>query len=155
MGHLERLCSSKGLKVIFITDKLLDFLGNNQEESSEIRVHEIFKDCPLRVAKAILSVWQSHGTDNDKIAIIEEYITSNGDIQIDLPRGSKYSNEIIKDSPPNEMNDEKGYLEADISSLEINSLWGESKKIKKDSSLVPSSDDVLELNIVIEPPLHK
>lgn len=181
IGHLERICSNRGIDVSFITDKFIDFQYIAEHEFLKIRVHEIFKNCPLRIAKALIAICIEQDVEKEYTAIVEDYLretlktdninitSSNVDVNnIEKKgelKGSKTHNSQIKTPAVREQkmpspglqkqSATDNNLEANISTIEITSLWSGKLQIEKDQSLIVPDDDIMELNIVVEPPLHK
>lgn len=156
--HLKRICQERGLELIFVTDKYIDFQSAGKSQCSQIKVHKIFQNCPLRVAKAVITICTEQEVNDRNIAIVENYLREKlnlNPVQFEIPKDNGIENNEFENIQSSEESYVDGMLEANISTIVVKGLWGEKKSLSKNESLLASEDDVLELDIVVKSPLHK
>lgn len=191
-NKLENLCEERGIMVEFITNKFIDTESGIKCNKPVIKVHKIFKECPMRVATAVVEIFTGEGYISECLEIIEKYLTQkfgpvgikiqppevikirpankdastiynmnevNYNIQDEMHermKGNYYNKaEIYKVNNENYYDMEEMYIEADISSIDVTNKRGRQKRLNDNEILMPEEQDILELNIVVEPSLHK
>lgn len=163
-NHLENLCEKKGIKVEFISNKFIDDASEFVHGKPVIKVHKIFKECPMKVAAAVVEIFTTQDFTSEFIGIIESYLKEKfGPIGIKIkpPKVTiistfkKEVNNDYKEKKENHYHKEELYIEAEISSMDVTNMKGQHKNLDKSETLRAKSEDILELNIVVTPPLHK
>ena len=163
VNHLEDLCEKREIKVEFITYNFIDGAIELKYSEPVIRVHKIFKECSMKVATAIVEIFTGEGNTTDSIDIIENYLNEKFGpvgIKIQPPKvlitrpnrnaeSSSYNCEEKLYSSEEEM-----YIEADISFINITNIRGQQKKIYDNEALMAKERDILELDIIVKPPIY-
>lgn len=193
MGNqLENLCEERGIVVEFVTNKFIDNERGAKYNKPVIKVHKVFKECPMKVATAVVEIFTGEGYTSECIEIIERYLKEKfGPIGIKIqppevirarPVNNNMGTGYKKHEEDHGSNEEmyKGYegiyntraekyhgknenyysvdekyIEAEIAVIELRNLGGQQKKLRDNESLTLKDNDILELDIVIDPPLHK
>jgi exoribonuclease II len=187
VNHLENLCEERGIIVEFINNKFIDSDSGTKYNRPVIMVHKVFRECPTRVATAVVEIFTGEGYISECIEIIEKYLTQKFGpvgIKIQPPKVIKTQPpKVIKTMPANKetsiihninkgdykktkiemykgkndnyYNFEELYLEADISTIDVTNKRGQQNRLNDNEILMPEEQDILELDIVVEPSLHK
>lgn len=156
-GYLEDLCFNLGIELVYMNNKNIFLSAGVKNNTPIIRVHQSFKQCPLKVANAILGYYTKDKDREENLNIINQYLK---DILLIKNFKIKESSGLFKkaaiESMPSEIyEDEKGSFlkEYNISSIDARDFYGNRIKINRDKYINPSENDVLELNITVEPPI--
>jgi hypothetical protein len=179
VNQLENLCEERGIMVEFITNKFIDTDNVTKYNKPVIKVHKIFKECPMRVATAVIEIFTGEGYTSECIEIIESYLKEKFGpvgIKVQPPKViktmpvnketsiihninegdyKKSKIEMHKGKNDNYYNIEELYFEADISTIDVTNKRGQQNRLNDNEILMPEEQDILELDMVVEPSLHK
>ena len=74
-----------------------------------------------------------------------------------IPINLESNNVVVQNIPiiKNVNNNESFIIELDIDSIFEKEFTGKEKKINANNTITPSNNDLLELTIVVKPPVHK
>lgn len=153
--YLKEFCTKFKIKLVYTNNKLTILSSTAQDGIPTLRVHNIFKNCPENIAKAIIDYYTNFQDNNISFTEIDAYAKEN------------YSDEQYKIKPPEDIfkqsltnvilplppdnHDESNRVEYNIISIIQKDFLGNVTTLKADEIIVPSSENVLELNIVISP----
>jgi len=163
VNQLEFLCERRGIKVEFIAHKFIDSASELKNSKPIIKVHKIFKECPMKVATAVVEIFTGEGYTSECIEIIESYLREKfGPVGINVqpPKviitrlANKGVSTDYRVKKENYYSNEEMYIEADISSIDVTSIKNQQKKLNDNETLSTKEQDILELDIVVRPPLH-
>lgn len=154
MDYLKEICLKSGIEIQYVSNKITILSFGIQNNNPCIRVHKIFRDCPRDVADAIAAYSSDLCSDTDCIKKIggyaEKYFSPDG-YKMRIP-DQDFLNLVKMNRGKNSSNkNEKGLVEAGISSIIRKGFYGGSSIVNPEDSLVASTDDVMELDIVIKP----
>jgi hypothetical protein len=154
MDYLREICLKSGIEILYVTNKITILSFGIQNNNPCIRVHKIFRDCPRDIADAIAAYSSDLCSDTDCIKKIgdyaEKYFSPDG-YRMKTP-DQDFLNLVKMNKGRNNLNkNEKELVEAGISSIVRKNFYGESSMVNPEEPLVASTDDVMELDIVIKP----
>jgi len=161
VNQLENLCEEKEIKIEFINYNFIDDASEFKYNKPVIKVHKIFKECPMKVATAIIEIFTEEGHTSECIEIIENYLVEKlgpVGIKIQPPKViipkpvNKAINSTYNNNKENYSNEEDLYIETDISSINVTNIKGQQKKLNNNEIIMGKEQDILELDIVIKPP---
>lgn len=148
----------------FIAHRFIDTTHEFRQGSRIIKVHNIFKECPIEVAAAIVEIFMDEDCAPECIGIIENHVKEKlgiEDVKIQPPKATmtelvkKVTDTDCSEKRNNGCGKEELYIEADISTIDVTNVKGECKRINDNGVLMLDKDDILELDIVARPSLHK
>ena len=155
-NYLYKICMNLGIKLILTNNKIQVLSGERKNNLTIIRAHKVFKNCPPNVAEAIVNYYSKGSNKEKNSQIIRDYLAPffpNGLFKIKNLENSLIET-TIRDVPEDlDTNTSYSLLtEFDISSITVSNFWG-NEESKLDNSLSPSSNDILDLDIIIKPPV--
>jgi CO dehydrogenase/acetyl-CoA synthase beta subunit len=150
MTYLEELCYREKVRLEYISDKVL----GKPEKKRVIKVHEVFKNCPNEVAEAVVKYYLDPNKNKVEIKIIVEYLKEKCSPVTTTTKDNEEctENEEKKNMIADENRDDE-YQEVTIANMEVKSLYRD-EGFSSGSQVIKFQDnDVLELKIIVEPPL--
>lgn len=150
MTYLEELCYRKKIKLQYINDKVL----GKPERKEMIKVHEIFKNCPCEVAEAVVKYYLDPDKNIQEIEIILEYLKEEcSSVTKTTKDNEEYLENEKKENVITNINKVHDYEEVTIENMEVKSLYRDEDFHSESGVIKFQDDDVLELKIVVSPPL--
>lgn len=155
--ELKTFCKNMGLKLVYTDNKYTVLSTGRHKNIPTLRVHRLFKNSPKRVIRAIISYYTNLQNPNQYLDIIKQYLNKHHDSkkfkiksQSDFFRN--YMKNRIIESTGGKNQQQEHLVEMPINSLIKKDFGGKASKIDPEDSLKASSDNVLELEIVVEDP---
>lgn len=145
-----------GIKLVLTNNKIQVLSAERKNNLTIIRAHKVFKNCPSNVAEAIVNYYSKGSSKEKSSQIIRDYLAPffpNGLFKIKNLENSLIET-TIQDVPEDlDINTSYSLLtEFDISSIKVSNFWGKEES-NVDNSLRPSSNDILDLDIIVMPPV--
>jgi len=138
---------------VYTNNKLTILSSTLQNNVPTLRAHNIFKNCPENIAKAIINYYTNLQDNNISLAEIDTYVkgTYSGTQYKIKPPDELFEKSLTKtiDQYPNDISDKPSLVEFNIISITQKDFFGTISDINPNETIKPSSENVLELNIVI------
>lgn len=150
ISYLEDLCYREKIKIEYMNDKVL----GKPEGQGIIKVHEVFKNCPYEVAEAIVQYYLNCNKNAAGIRVILDYlkeICSNSNTS--FKNDKVYAENEEKGDLTKDEDKEDNYEEVNITNIEVKSLYKDDRFSYDNQVIKLQGNNVLELKIVVEPPL--
>jgi hypothetical protein len=155
--YLEKTCENLGIKLIFTNNKVVVLSAEIKNNQPIIRAHKVFKGCPYEVALALISYYSSENHIAKNEQILREYLVNNliSDTFKIRPVDMSFKKGIEKGIPSESTNidNNPSLVEFCVSSMVVKDFWGKKLQNASDNSINPSCNDILELDIVVDPPV--
>lgn len=162
--NLINICIKEGVDLIYVNDQYNILSGSIKKDMSCIKASKLFMECPYTVAEAIVSFYTGKRDSRLCLGIIGEYLGKKFNLRnyrIIPPEGGTAAEMQAKDTAPKQdmdnvtplnpgKDDTSSLTELNISSITKKDFWGGSSRVALDESMKSSSDDVMELNIVVD-----
>lgn len=156
-NFLEKICSDINIKVAYTQDNVTVLSTTTKNNVPTINVHSKFKDCSEELAKAIVEFYTDSENNIKNLKLILDYINKNLDssnCKIKQP-DSSFVRLVKKNLNPSSNNrqensNDDSLEEYDISYMTMRNLAGDYIPLNPDQSITASSEDVIELDIVID-----
>jgi hypothetical protein len=155
--YLEKTCVNLGIKLVYTSNKITVLSAEVKNGIPTFRVNKVFKKCPSVVAQAIVEYYTNPENKAKSEAVIVDYLNRrliSKEYKI-KPFSLSLKDEIIRNLPheySTNIND-PNLVEFDITNMTVKDFWGKEENKKPGSSFMPLGNDLLELDIVIEPPV--
>lgn len=153
--YLRKMCTTLGVKLIYTNNKFLVLTAEIKDNVPVIRAHKIFKHCPQSVAQSVINYFTDSEGRSIHEKVIEEYLKQNfsSDTFSIEPLNLDFKNKVAENMPFEiDVNDDSMFKELDIADMIVKDVWGNEKKHDSNSPLVPDSNEILELDVIIKPP---
>ncbi len=152
--YLKEICSNSNIMLTYSENNTIVLSSGFHNDIPVIIAHNIFKNCPMKVAQAIIS-YHTHSIDKNKhMKIINKFIEEhfhNTEYKISPP-DEKFENFLlnniqpikprnVKDSPLHEMN---------ISQITMKDFSGYYRDINSDDTIEALNDNITEVDITID-----
>ena len=151
--YLKKYCTEFKINLVYTNNKLTILSSTVQNHIPTLRVHNIFKNCPEKIAKAIINYYLNFEDDNSLLLIIESYIKEKlNTAQYKILSPSKQFKELLNKThilPQANSSNTLTLVEYDILSITQKDFFGTISNIKPDETIKPSLENVLELTVVI------
>lgn len=154
-GYLDKLCKNLGIKLTYVNNKITLLSSSVKNNTSSIRAHSIFKNCPENIAVAIVKYYTDSKNEKENFVIIENYITSSfsgSKFKVE-PADEAFKQLFVKSVPVETADDDslEEISEYRISSIVKTDFYGNASKINPNQAIRPSGDEILELDITVLP----
>lgn len=161
--YLKEYCESRQIGLIYVDTEPAILSAIIHESRPVIKASRIFSECPKEVAYAIINFYTDFKDQEKYLGVINDYAEDNlitvdyeiqtadekfiNSIKSDIKKGEK------KEDPVKVLEDKStsSLVEMDISSITKKDFQGNIAEIGADEVFKASSDDVVELDIVISP----
>lgn len=155
--YLEQLCINLGIKLVYTTNKITILSGEIKNNIPTIRVHRLLKNCPQDVAQAIVSFYTDLSNSDGFMKIIEDYSKEKfPSVNFKIRPSSEAFRVLTVEKMPSNFsynNEDSSLGEYSISYIQITNFQGRRTTVKAGDALSPLEDDLLELDVVVEPPV--
>lgn len=155
-NYLEKTCRNLGIKLIYTSNKITVLSAEKKDNFTVIRAHKLFKNCPFSVAEAIISYYTNETYKEKSKKVLIDYVSPHfPEVAFKIkPLEHSLKTDATQSTPfPIESGSNLDLLtEFTISSMTIKNLWGDEQN-QSDNLLSPSSSDILDLNIIVKPPV--
>lgn len=152
---LKELCNSLNIELVYTNNKVMVLTYSTENNHPIIRVHKIFKECNEDIANAIISYYLKTENREKNLKVIENYLNNafNSKRYKIKPPGNDLNCLVLMDVKPNGFSEEakSDLIEMKISSITKKSFYESNFTVNPDDSLKLSEDDILEVNIVVDP----
>lgn len=155
-NYLQKICLSLGIQLVYTKNKYVILSADIKNAVLTLRANNLFKNCPITVAKAIVSLYLYKNNREENEKIIRDYVdklypSNHFKIKgLDKDIGEEVKESIYRDKNFNQ--EDFSLVELEISSLIIKDFNGNEKKVSAHSEIETKNKDFLELDIVINPP---
>jgi hypothetical protein len=155
--YLEKTCVNLGVKLIYTNNKVVVLSAEIKNNLPIIRAHKVFRGCPYEVALAVISYYSSENHIAENEQVLREYLLNN--LMTDTfkirPMDLSFKKGIEKGMPSESTNtgNNPSLVEFYVSSMIVKDFWGQELQNASDNSIKPSYNDILELDIVVDPPV--
>lgn len=170
---LKEICAEKNMKLRYTEGDTVILSAGIENNTPVIRVNRIFEYCLKEVAKAIIEFYTNFEHSDKYLRLLEKYAGDNlitMDYKI-LPPDKEFINlmnkdveqnvitikqekkskepKILKESKAANDEDATSFNELDISSITKKDFWGNICQIEPGDMIKTMSEDVVELDIVV------
>lgn len=153
--YLQEWCKNFNIKFSYTNNKITILSCGINKNIPIIRVHRIFRNCSETIANAIIGYFTDFEHNNDHLKTIEHYLNVNYPSMkyIIKSPNKEFREYLIKNIIPIKKNkkDDFSLHELNISHITKKDFMGQNSNIKPDETLSVSGDDLLELEILVEP----
>lgn len=155
--YLGKMCLHLGIKLIYTNNKVLVLSAQIKDNIPIIRAHKLFKSCPQSIAQSVIGYFTESEGRNIHEQVLEKYLKENytsSSFRL-KPLNLDFKKKVVENIPIEvDPKDDSTLIELDITAMTVKDFWGNEKKHDFNSPLVPDTDEVLELNIIISPPSY-
>ena len=152
---LKNLCKNLNIELSYTNNKITILSCAFCNKRPSIRVHKIFKGCDDETAYAVVDYYMKAEKREDNFKIIKDYADkkfNSPKYKISPPNDkliNEFMNTIMFENP--KQNEKSVLVEMNISSMTKKDFYGEECAVKLNETLKVNEDDILEVNIVLDP----
>jgi RNase H-fold protein (predicted Holliday junction resolvase) len=154
--YLRKLCVGLGIKLIYTSNKILMLSSQVKNGIPYIRAHKIFKTCPKSIAQVVVDYFVTLEGREKKEAILRAFIKNKlKRDKFTIKVNDKRFRTVVEQSMPKNMKNQDNNVltEFTIDTIAVKDFWGNDMNYSKDKKLTPKNDDLMELDIIIKPPV--
>lgn len=155
--YLEKTCVNLGIKLLYTNNKITVLSADTKNDLPTIRAHKVFRGCPYEVALAIISYYSTEKNTAENEQLLKNYLQnklSSCTFKI-KPVDTSFRKSIEKSIPfkNTSSNSNTSLIEFTISSMIVKDFQGNELQNASINSLKPSSNDILDLDIIVSLPV--
>ncbi|MDF2951937.1 MAG: hypothetical protein K0S18_1520 [Anaerocolumna sp.] len=154
--NLKKLCNNLGIKLIYTSNKVIVLSAHVKNGIPYIRANKIFRYCSKAIAQNVIDYFITLEGKEIKEKVIETFIIKKlKQDKIKIKASDNSFKMAVDHNLPKSINKNqtKVLTEFTIENIIVKDFSGNEKTNSKDSILTPKDDDLLELDILIKPPV--
>lgn len=154
-NYLKKICIGLGIDMIYTNNKVIVLSADVKNGVPILRAHKVFKGCSYKVAQAVVGYYTEVERRIVHKVVIEEYLKKyykGNEFKLKKFNLKEYitSNMLVEDK--HDVND-TSLEEFEVFYMTIKNFLGDEKKQEISSELSTTDNNLLELNIIVKPPI--